>query len=249
MTASIIVFGATSGIGRALLELAVSKGITAVGVSRQPRPSQLDPSVIWQQLEYPQQSQLQAMNEQTYLPFPEDAILNLCQQYQPQWLFICHGLLQQDQVKAEKSIRQLDVAAAGQSWWVNYLVPMLHVKALWPYLLKSPSKLLVLSAKVGSITDNQLGGWYSYRSAKAALNMAVKTAAIELFRQQKSTQIVTVHPGTTDTLLAAPFSKNVPTGQLQSPAATAIRLWQVAENLQPTDHGALLNWDGRQLPF
>ena len=249
MTASLMVFGATSGIGQALLELAVSKGVTAIGVSRQPRPSQLDPAVIWLQLDYAQPTELQAVNAQSFAPFPEEAIMHLCQQYQPQLFFICHGLLQQEQVKAEKSIRQLDVAAAGQSWWVNYLVPMLHVKALWPYLLKSPCKLLVLSAKVGSITDNQLGGWYSYRSAKAALNMAVKTAAIELFRQQKSTQIVTVHPGTTDTMLAAPFSKNVPTGQLQSPASTAIRLWQVAENLQPTDHGALLNWDGHQLPF
>jgi NAD(P)-dependent dehydrogenase (short-subunit alcohol dehydrogenase family) len=249
MSSALMVFGASSGIGQALLELAVRKGIRAIGVSRQARPLQLDPAVIWHQLDYQQPTQQRVADDQSLLPFPEEEIVNLCQQYQPQWLFICHGLLQHDQVKAEKSIRQLDITAASQSWWVNYLVPILHIKALWPYLLKHPCKLLVLSAKVGSISDNQLGGWYSYRSAKAALNMAVKTAAIELFRQQKNTQIVTVHPGTTDTVLAAPFSKNVPSGQLQSPDSTALRLWQVAEQLQPTDHGALLNWDGRQLPF
>lgn len=258
MTSCVMVFGASSGIGQALLALAVKNDVQAIGVSRQARPANLDAAVIWHQLDY-QQSQQQSQQQfqqqplhqkpEQEQPFPESQLASLCQQYQPDLMYICHGLLQQEQVKAEKSIRQLDIAAAGQSWWVNYLVPLLHIKAVWPYLLIHPCKVFVLSAKVGSITDNQLGGWYSYRSAKAALNMAVKTAAIELNRQQKNTQIVTIHPGTTDTVLAAPFSKNVPVGQLQSPAATALRLWQVAEQLQPADHGALLNWDGRQLPF
>lgn len=239
MSGCLLVLGASSGIGQALLQLAVEKGWQAIGVSRQARPATLVSSIVWQQLDYHQQD-LQAL-EQT---LPE-----ICLQYQPQVLFICHGLLQLAEVKAEKTIRQLDVAGAGRSWWVNYLVPMLHLKTIWSYLLQQPCKVLVLSAKVGSITDNQLGGWYSYRAAKAALNMAVKTAAIELQRQQRQTWIATVHPGTTDTLLAAPFTKNLPVGQLQTTAETALRLWQVAEHLQAADHGALLNWDGKQLPY
>lgn len=234
-----LVLGAGSGIGQALLQLAVEQGWQAVGVSRQVRPATLAADIVWQQLQY-QQDDLQSL---------EQGLAGICQQYQPQLLFICHGLLQLADVKAEKTIRQLDVAAAGQSWWVNYLVPLLHLKAMWPHLLQQPCKVLVLSAKVGSITDNQLGGWYSYRAAKAALNMAVKTAAIELQRQQKNTLLVTVHPGTTDTALAAPFTKNLAVGQLQSPAATALRLWQVAENLTAEAHGALLNWDGQRLPY
>ncbi len=239
MSGGLLVLGASSGIGMALLQLASSKGWQAIGVSRQQRPAKLAETVVWQQLVY-QRDQQQLL---------EEGVAKICLHYQPQWIIICHGLLQQDQVKAEKSIRQFDVAAAEQSWWVNYLVPMLHLKAIWPYLLQYPCKVLVLSAKVGSITDNQLGGWYSYRSAKAALNMAVKTAAIESQRQQKNSLLVTVHPGTTDTALAAPFTKNLVAGQLQSPDSTAQRLWQVAENLTAEDHGALLNWDGRRLPY
>jgi NAD(P)-dependent dehydrogenase (short-subunit alcohol dehydrogenase family) len=239
LSGGLLVLGASSGIGLALLQLASNKGWQAIGVSRQSRPFMLADDIIWQQQIY-QRDDLQPL---------EAAIDAICQQYQPQLVIICHGLLQQDQVKAEKSIRQLEVTAAEQSWWVNYLVPMLHLQAIWPYLLQHPCKVLVLSAKVGSITDNQLGGWYSYRAAKAALNMAVKTAAIELQRQQKNTLIATVHPGTTDTQLAAPFTKNIPAGQLQTPESTALRLWQVAEHLKPEDHGALLNWDGTQLPY
>ncbi len=239
MSGGLLVLGASSGIGQALLQLAVKQGWQAVGISRQPRPVALAATIIWLQQHY-QRDNLQSL---------EHGLAEICQQYRPHLIVICHGLLQQEQVKAEKSIRQLDVATAEQSWWVNYLVPMLHLKAMWSYLLQQPCKVLVLSAKVGSISDNQLGGWYSYRAAKAALNMAVKTAAIELQRQQRNTLLVTVHPGTTDTVLAAPFTKNLPSGQLQHPADTAIRLWQVAENLQPEDHGALLNWDGKHLPY
>jgi NAD(P)-dependent dehydrogenase (short-subunit alcohol dehydrogenase family) len=239
LSGCLLVLGASSGIGLALLQLAVQHGWQAVGVSRQLRPATLAADVVWQQQHY-QRDDVQSMAE---------ALAEICQQYQPRLIMICHGLLQQNQVKAEKSIRQLDVAAAEQSWWVNYLVPLLHLKAIWPYLLQHQCKVLVLSAKVGSITDNHLGGWYSYRAAKAALNMAVKTAAIEMQRQQRNTLLVTIHPGTTDTLLAAPFTKNLPLGQLQTPADTALRLWQVAEQLQPEDHGALLNWDGTQLPY
>jgi NAD(P)-dependent dehydrogenase (short-subunit alcohol dehydrogenase family) len=235
----LLVFGASSGIGLALLQLAVTKGWRAIGVSRQLRPAALDENIVWRQLTYQSDNLAQL----------DSALAEICQQYQPQKVFICHGLLQQAQVRVEKSIRQLDVDSAYQSWWVNYLVPMLHIKGIWPYLLQQQCKVLVLSAKVGSIADNQLGGWYSYRAAKAALNMAVKTAAIELHRQQPHTQLVTVHPGTTDTPLAAPFVKNVPLGQLQTANDTAVRLWLVAENLQPADHGVLLNWDGTCLPY
>jgi len=239
MSGNLLVLGAGSGIGLALMQLASSQGWRAVGVSRQPRPGFLANDIDWHQQIF----------QRDNAPAQMQAITAICQQTQPQLVVICHGLLQQDQVKAEKSIRQLDIAAAEQSWWVNYLTPMVHLQAIWPYLLQSPAKVLVLSAKVGSITDNQLGGWYSYRSAKAALNMAVKTAAIELQRQQKNSVLVTVHPGTTDTALAAPFTKNLVAGQLQSPAATAQRLWQVAQNLTTDKSGALLNWDGSKLPY
>ncbi len=239
MNRCLLVFGASSAIGLALLQQAVSKGWRAVGVSRQTRPESLTEEIVWRQLDY-QPDNMTALDV---------AILEICQDEQPHHIFICHGLLQQQNVAVEKSIRQLDLNAAQHSWWVNYLVPMFHLKGIWPYLLQHRCQVLVLSAKVGSITDNQLGGWYSYRAAKAALNMAVKTAAIELQRLKKPTLLATIHPGTTDTPLAAPFIKNVAPGQLQSASNTAARLWQVIENLQSSDHGALLNWDGQHLPY
>ncbi len=107
----------------------------------------------------------------------------------------------------------------------------------------------MLSAKVGSITDNHLGGWYSYRMSKAALNMLVKNLSLEVARLNPSACIVSVHPGTTDTPLSEPFQGNLPDGQLQTAEHTAQRLLKVRDALTPQLSGALLNWDASVLPF
>lgn len=248
---TLLVLGASSGIGQALLADAATQGMQAIGVSRQTRPADLDARVHWVQwqLEEPaSDSGLEAQMQQTEAVL-QALLPQLCQQYQPDVIISCQGLLQQERVKAEKSLRQLDISAALDSWWVNYLLPAIQLKILLPYLCQQPVRMLVLSAKVGSITDNQLGGWYSYRAAKAALNMLVKTTAIEIRRSQPATILVAVHPGTTATPLASPFLRNLPAGQLQTPAATAHRLARVAAALDPARHGCLLNWDGQPLPF
>lgn len=137
-----------------------------------------------------------------------------------------------------------------QSLEVNLIQPALYLQQLLPLLQKQQNvKIAVLSAKVGSITDNQLGGWYSYRMAKAALNMLVKCSSIELARYNKDATLISLHPGTTDSELSAPFQKNLPAGQLRSAAATAERLIQVITELKPEQTGALLNWDGTPLPY
>lgn len=235
----LLVLGAGSGIGHGLLSYAQQQGAAIAGVSRSAAPDSLG-AAQWLSL---QLSQGQAA-EQLAAVLPD-----FCQQFQPTDIFICHGLLQQGDVKAEKTIRQLDEQAAMQSWWVNYLLPALHLQALFGYLQSHACRVLVLSAKVGSISDNELGGWYSYRSAKAALNMLVKTTAIELTRNKSQALLCALHPGTTTSLLSAPFLRNLPAGQLQTPEQTAARLWQVASNLQPEQHGKLLHWDGSVLPF
>lgn len=246
MRGDLLVLGAGSGIGQGLLAHACNQGLNAAGVSRQGRPNTLGSQINWLQLGYQHDqhvkpNQVQAQLTASLLPF--------CVAEAPEFIVICHGLLQQSTVRAEKSIRQFDAAAAEQSWWVNYLLPMLHLQAIWPYLLQRPTKVFVLSAKVGSITDNQLGGWYSYRAAKAALNMAVKTASIELARTQRDSVLATIHPGTTATALSAPFLANLPAGQLQSPQATAARLWQVMQQASSAQSGVLFNWDGTVLPY
>jgi NAD(P)-dependent dehydrogenase (short-subunit alcohol dehydrogenase family) len=169
---------------------------------------------------------------------------------QPDTIFICNGVLHDANAMPEKTIRQLDIKVMQQRFNTNVAVPAHYLQLLFSYISKTENvKVLLLSARVGSISDNALGGWYSYRISKAALNMLVKSLSIEVERLNKTAVIVSVHPGTTDTALSGPFQGNLANGQLQTPAATAKRLAQVAADVQPELSGALLNWDGNILPF
>ena len=102
---------------------------------------------------------------------------------------------------------------------------------------------------MGSIGDNRLGGWYSYRASKAALNMCVKTLAIEWGRTLPNVAVAALHPGTTDTGLSKPFQRNVPPGQLFAPAQTAGYLLEVLDGLVPANSGQFLAFDGERLPW
>ena len=102
---------------------------------------------------------------------------------------------------------------------------------------------------VGSITDNQLGGWYSYRMSKAALNMFIKTLSIEWQRKAPDSIVVATHPGTTDSALSEPFQANIKDGKLYTPELTAERLSRILEELNAEQNGHLLHWDGSVLPF
>jgi NAD(P)-dependent dehydrogenase (short-subunit alcohol dehydrogenase family) len=109
------------------------------------------------------------------------------------------------------------------------------------------TKIGILSARVGSISDNRLGGWHAYRASKAALNMHIRNYALELARKRHGPVIVGLQPGTTDTALSAPFQRNVPEDQLQSPEYTAGQLLKVMQHLQAQDSGQLFDFLG--LPF
>jgi len=171
-------------------------------------------------------------------------------QQQVSIIFNCIGWLHQEHLKPEKSLSQSSVALLRQTLLVNLEMPIFYLRGLWSYITKTADiKYLQLSAKVGSINDNRLGGWYSYRSSKAALNQWVKTASIELQRSNKTATVVTLHPGTTDSPLSKPFQRNLPRGQLQDPNQSAIRLAAVAETIVAEDSGMFLNWDGSVLPF
>jgi NAD(P)-dependent dehydrogenase (short-subunit alcohol dehydrogenase family) len=106
-----------------------------------------------------------------------------------------------------------------------------------------------ISAKVGSIGDNQLGGWFSYRCSKAALNMALKTLSIEWRRTLPNVVVAALHPGTTDTALSAPFQANVPPAALFDPARSAANLLRVIDGLEPARSGRFWSWDGSELPW
>ena len=107
----------------------------------------------------------------------------------------------------------------------------------------------VLSARVGSIGDNRLGGWHGYRASKAALNMLVKTLSVELARTHPLAAIVALHPGTVDSSLSAPFQRGVALGRLFSPDQAAGQLLDVVDGLSAADSGSFIAWDGERLPW
>lgn len=148
----------------------------------------------------------------------------------------------------EKSWRQLDPAHMAKAFAVNTIGPALLIKHLLPLLPRAgKSVFATLSAKVGSIGDNHLGGWYSYRASKAALNQIVRTAAIELKRRQPEAVCVALHPGTVESPLSAPFGRSGL--DVQSPATAAERLVGVIDTLTPASSGGFFDYRGTALPW
>jgi NAD(P)-dependent dehydrogenase (short-subunit alcohol dehydrogenase family) len=162
----------------------------------------------------------------------------------------CVGILHQKSLQPEKSLRQINAENLMNYFQVNSIGAILLAKHLLPlFRHQERSVLATISAKVGSIGDNRLGGWYGYRASKAAVNMLMRTAAIEYARTCPKNIIVTLHPGTTDTQLSQPFQKNVPPEKLFSVERTVNQLFKVIEDLQTSDRGQFFSWDGSQLPW
>ena len=133
---------------------------------------------------------------------------------------------------------------------INTIGPTLIGKYFIPLLKKdSPSILSFLSARVGSISDNRIGGWYSYRASKAALNMIIKTLSIEVARNNKNAMIIGLHPGTVDTNLSKPFQGNVSNDKLFTPEYSISKMVEVMNNLSPDDSGNCFAWDGKRIEF
>ena len=165
-------------------------------------------------------------------------------------LFNASGLLHGDRLQPEKSISQLSMAGLQQSFAVNAFAPALLAQALWP-LMKSSGLCVFgsLSARVGSIGDNRLGGWYSYRAAKAAQNQLLRCLAIEWKRSNRQSVCVALHPGTVDTALSAPFRSGVAAESRFSTQRAATQLLDILLALQPADSGRFIAWDGQDVPW
>ena len=185
----------------------------------------------------------------------EDQIVALVQTIQAtvprlHWVVNCVGVLHSEGMQPEKSLQQIGSEQLLQYFQVNAIGSALLAKHLLPLLKHREQSIFAsISAKVGSISDNQLGGWYGYRASKAALNMLMKTAALEYGRKSPNTTIALLHPGTTDTRLSAPFQKNVPPEKLFSIERTVSQLWAVLSRLEPKDSGQFFSWDGTHLPW
>ncbi len=165
-------------------------------------------------------------------------------------LIITNGILQGDDYRPERALRQLDGPTMAKIFEVNTLLPMLWLAAFHDALRRADQpRVAILSARVGSIEDNRLGGWYSYRASKAALNMMLQCASVEFGRLNKSAQIVAFHPGTVDTALSQPFQRGVPENKLFKPAFVAERLVTLLDEVPTTERLLYLDWDGKPIPF
>lgn len=153
-------------------------------------------------------------------------------------------------LRPEKALSQLRPESLLKSFAVNAWGPMLLAQALMPLISRQHAFVFAsLSARVGSIGDNQLGGWYSYRAAKAAQNQFLKTWSIELQRTHPLATVLILHPGTTDTLLSKPFSAHVAPDKLFPPARVAADLLAVMASRTPADSGSFLDWANQPVPW
>ncbi len=163
---------------------------------------------------------------------------------------VATGLLHDATLQPEKSFRALDAAQLARSFAVNAIGPALVAKHVLPLLPREGRAVFaVLSARVGSIEDNRLGGWYGYRASKAALNQIVRTLAVEVRRTRPRAIVVALHPGTVGTGLSRPFSGGVRPGGVFTPAEAAGHLLRVVDGLREEDSGGFFAWDGSPVPF
>lgn len=169
---------------------------------------------------------------------------------QPRLLVVATGHLHGHGAEPEKRLADLSPERLAYSLAVNAVGPALVLKHFAPRMPRAgKSVIAVLSARVGSISDNRLGGWYGYRASKAALNQMVRTASIELAVRRPDLACVALHPGTVDTGLSAPFQKGVAPERLFTPQMAADHLLKVIDGLSGADTGRFLAWDGREIPF
>jgi NAD(P)-dependent dehydrogenase (short-subunit alcohol dehydrogenase family) len=165
-------------------------------------------------------------------------------------ILVATGLLQDDGITPEKNMRAITRESLLKSFEINTIGPALCAKYFLPLLHRDRKTVFAaLSARVGSISDNRLGGWYAYRASKAALNMVIKTLSLEFTRRYPHAVICGLHPGTVDTSLSAPFQGNVPDGKLFTPEFSAEKMIRVIDDLSSEHSGYLFAWDGKKIEF
>jgi NAD(P)-dependent dehydrogenase (short-subunit alcohol dehydrogenase family) len=164
-------------------------------------------------------------------------------------IILATGILHQEDTMPEKSLQDINKKNFDKIFSVNTFGPALVMKYFLPLLNRDKKSVFAaLSARVGSINDNNLGGWYAYRSSKAALNMLIKTASIEVARRNKKACIIGLHPGTVDTDLSEPFQANVPKGKLFQPDYSTEKMLTVINMITHKESGNVFAYDGEIIP-
>ena len=235
MNGSAVVIGATGGIGRAMVERIVADGAfdTVWAVSRS-GGALAGTKALAADLE--DEASLATAAER------------IGQGPAPTLIVVATGVLH-DGLQPERSFRQLDAEHLLRDYRVNAVGPALAAKHLLPLMPRDRRAVFAaLSARVGSIADNRLGGWHAYRASKAALNMILRNLSVEMARSHPQAVIAGLHPGTVATDLSAPFQKGVAEGKLFTADYSAERLLSVLSNLTPADSGGVFAWDGARVP-
>mgnify|MGYP001158587436 CR=1 FL=1 len=163
-------------------------------------------------------------------------------------IIVSIGILHNEDFMPEKRIEEISSDQFLEIIRINTLVPTLIARSFYKKLKKNDkSTLAFLSARVGSITDNRSGGWYSYRASKAALNMVIKNLSIELRRYNKELVVIGLHPGTVDSRLSQPFQKNLEDSKIFSADFSVLKLSSVIDSLNIDDSGKCIAWDGEDI--
>lgn len=243
---NILIQGAGRGIGLALAQQALNSGATKLFLTaRTPESSPgyialpPSPNIEWLALDNVDEASIAAAGTAI-----TQSITKLDR------VICCAGVLKEGDIAPEKRIADVNAANLGYAYQVNAMGPILLAKAIWPTLRGEHAvKFASISARVGSIGDNRLGGWYAYRASKAAQNQLLRTMAIELARHNENACVSMLHPGTVDTALSQPFQAHVPKDKLFTAEYSASKLWSVLDQLTPHQSGGFFAYDGSTIPF
>ena len=183
--------------------------------------------------------------------FNEDSVFQAANKFDSDFfdkIIVSIGILHNEDFMPEKRIEEVSSDQFLETIRINTLIPTLIAKSFYKKLKKNDkSTLAFLSARVGSITDNRSGGWYSYRASKAALNMVIKNLSIELRRYNKELVVIGLHPGTVDSRLSQPFQKNLEDSKIFSADFSVLKLSSVIDSLDIDDSGKCIAWDGEDI--
>lgn len=229
------VFGASGGIGAALVRALVQ--LPAVSLVHAGARTPLAPAAKLRPFRFDLEDE-------------ESLAQAACAIGQVDLVIVATGLLHAEGLTPEKSARAQSAAAYARAFAINATGPALIAKHVLPNFARDRrAAFAALSARVSSISDNRMGGWHAYRASKAALNMIVRTLALELARTHSQAVAVTLHPGTVDTPLSRPFQRGVVPEKLFTADVAAAHLLRVIDGLQPEDSGHLFAWDDQRIPF
>lgn len=233
MKKNILIAGASGGIGKEFTKLYCDDPNVEKVIALSRKMNNIDNPKI-------QSIEVDYFREETF-----DNLNDVLQLESISTIIIATGILHTDQIKPEKSIAGLDLVTLQKVFQVNVFGPTLLVKKLLPLIKKSKGvKIVFLSARVGSISDNSLGGWHSYRSSKSALNMMISNLSIELQRIDKAHVVIGVHPGTVQSQLSEPFLKNVK-HNIFSPKESVGLLSKVISDIDQKDSGKCFDFSGK----